>query len=1158
MPIEPQPCGAGGDAAPGMDVEGTLLCDVDALGNVVGVALVEAVYDEATGARTGTRLVNPIDGTPYVAVGTVQPCREGCCPEPVVLCDVQDDGSAVQFVRTYTGQEDGGVQVTDQLLDGTVYAPTGTVGACDTYSQCTPSPNIDLNADCGPGEPVTQQVLLDDTSHPLSNSVFNDDASADPLCGGQWDRPGDELAAPFPVNESFRNTTFDEPGPVLQGTAPYPDLTADVDGAGNGWLQVADINSGTNGIWQVPTPFPTSDGMNAAITFASHDGTVPGGDGMAFVFTDGSVPAQGIQIGGFGNLGLQNWQGGYVAIVLDEYGQTCTCSQAAQGVIDPNPGPCGFCTNTISLQLAGAARQGASCTCCTIASMPLNPKALNQTTRATPARVLTSIIEEGGQTFVSASIDWNDGLGAVQYFDRVNVTACAGPPPATLRMAAYGGSGGAYRAVKEMRDAIARPAGVSNWRGFPITTDPVPACATLISVTGDVDVTFTADDQATGNNNPEAYLWLVNTVTGAVLARDVVSSLPSQIGQAQHLSVTADVAPADLPNLRLYVGAESRDENGIYSSLWENLDVGATATGCPADPVRTLAISAPCPLPVTIVGGSGDGGGGGTTVFNAPSTFEDAPVCMTIGGVTIPGFRREVRAADGNVEVSFLGVDGLPATPETWQAGGCVQRDTEVVELCDVQGSGVSVPFLRVFTYDENGEVVSVENQDANGNPYVPTGVTTMCSVVTLTQEVLCDQGNGGQPFLRSYVRAGGFLASVQDQELDGATAYVAVGPVGNCGTTDADREVVCWTQTSTGDQVHTGTIRHDDALPPPGWLLFDQHQTLVLPTEPGLTFVPCGASGADTEVLTLCDDGPAVPVPFLRRINFDTTGAVTGVVDTDLNGITPYVVTGDAVVCGGVEAAGRDEELLVLCDATPTRFLRRYNYDSTTGALVSIVNTTLDGSTPFAPVGAVGVCTTAIASDFDFLSTVLCDANGTQFIQRLTFNSATGAVTATTNTTLTGGAFVPVGAVSLCSNCCPAVVGSGCTSTGSGFYTAIRSTTGTISLIDSVTGAAVLAANIIPCPSDNTVRTLTAQARQLTNATPWTPGADVAGTLTSLTVTGLSGLWDLVDANGTILTGLPAGLTLMWGAEDDNTLTGPQSVTPQAGASVVANWTQR
>ena len=53
------------------------------------------------------------------------------------------------------------------------------------------------------------------------------------------------------------------------------------------------------------------------------------------------------------------------------------------------------------------------------------------------------------------------------------------------------------------------------------------------------------------------------------------------------------------------------------------------------------------------------------------------------------------------------------------QVGTC-SLDTEIVELCDVQASGVSVPFLRVFTYDENGAVVSVENQDANGAPYAP------------------------------------------------------------------------------------------------------------------------------------------------------------------------------------------------------------------------------------------------------------------------------------------------------------------------------------------------------------------------------------------------------------------------------------------------------
>ncbi|MEU7093022.1 hypothetical protein [Kitasatospora aureofaciens] len=317
-----------------------------------------------------------------------------------------------------------------------------------------------------------------------------------------------------------------------------------------------------------------------------------------------------------------------------------------------------------------------------------------------------------------------------------------------------------------------------------------------------------------------------------------------------------------------------------------------------------------------------------------------------------------------------------------------------------------------------------------------------------------------------------------------------------------------------------------------------------------GYSIEPCGTAG---EPLLLCDDNG----PFLRHVSY-ADGAVS-IRDTTLIG-AHYSAVGSVHSCSASTTGGaaRDEELLVLCDSTPTRFLRRYNYDATTGALIGIVNTTLDGSTPFNPVGAVGVCTTAIATDFDFVVQPLCDSNGTAFFRRLTFNSTTGAVTSTTDTTLGGAAFAPVGTVGLCSNCCPTVVGNGCTNTGSGFYTAIRSTAGAISLIDSVTGAAVAAANIIPCPSDNTVRTLTAQARLIADAdTPWSPGADVVGTLTSVTMTVLSGTATLTDQNGTVLAGLPAGFTATWAVEDDNTLTGPTSIDAIGGSTVV-HWTQR
>lgn len=281
---------------------------------------------------------------------------------------------------------------------------------------------------------------------------------------------------------------------------------------------------------------------------------------------------------------------------------------------------------------------------------------------------------------------------------------------------------------------------------------------------------------------------------------------------------------------------------------------------------------------------------------------------------------------------------------------------------------------------------------------------------------------------------------------------------------------------------------------------------TVVVPD----SWVPGECPVAMNDVI-LCDlQGDGSLVSFLRKY-VQTWSEVLGAQVTELadftlaSPATPYTVTGTVTSC-----TPRDSESVLLCDSAvvPVRFLRTYVY-APSGAVVSFFDTTLAGA-PFVPTGAVGACVvTTSSTDFDFLEEVLCDSNGTAFIRRFTFNSSTGAVSATADLTFAGGVFVPVGAV------------------------------GT-------------------CPSTHPVVTLTAEARAVTNATPWTPGADVVGTLTSVTATGILGLWDLVDASGTAVTGLPVGLTLSWDAEDANTLTGPQSITPQAGSTVIVNWSRK
>ncbi len=595
------------------------------------------------------------------------------------------------------------------------------------------------------------------------------------------------------------------------------------------------------------------------------------------------------------------------------------------------------------------------------------------------------------------------------------------------------------------------------------------------------------------------------------------------------------------------------------------------------------------------------GDGGSSSSGNLVHTYL---VCGTLNGEQRTMSRVVVSDQSGGIIAdTFVDTDGAPVTPDTWQPGDCSGDSPIVGEfiLCDDSG-----PFVRKLMQNAQGGVTSVVNVTLAGAPYTPVGTVVQCaagqtlgavcwntvppdpfshtgfmtldgngdpvlydsdgSVVpqpyalvicpdtAFTTEVLCDFGNANHTFVRHYIISpiSGQSEALWDFELDGSTLYVPVGPVGVCSpaaSVDVELEILCDLAGGNAVPFLRSYVRNSA-----GGIVSFTDNTLT-----GAPFVPGGPVAAcrdvDTEVQVLCDvSGAGVSTPFLRRYSYSAAGLSVGVSDTALDG-SAYTPTGTVGSCA--RPALQDVEVLVLCDSTPTRFLRHIRY-APSGVVLSVTNTTLDGTTAFAPVGAVGTCTTPVATDFDVAEEILCDSNNTAFIRRFTFNSSTGAVTATVNLTLAGGAFVPVGAVGVCTNCCPNVVGNGCTNTGSGFYTAIRATNGTISLIDSVSGAAIVAGNIVPCPTDNTVRTLTAQARQVTNGAPWTPGADVTGTLTSLTVTGVSGLWDMVDANGTALTGLPAGLSLTWNADDDNTLTGPTSVTPQAGASVVAVWTQR
>ncbi|MET8609812.1 hypothetical protein [Streptomyces misionensis] len=65
---------SGAAATPRVDVEPVLLCDVLPDGSVAATVLVEPVYDTSSGARVGTRIVDPATGTTYTPTGTLIAC----------------------------------------------------------------------------------------------------------------------------------------------------------------------------------------------------------------------------------------------------------------------------------------------------------------------------------------------------------------------------------------------------------------------------------------------------------------------------------------------------------------------------------------------------------------------------------------------------------------------------------------------------------------------------------------------------------------------------------------------------------------------------------------------------------------------------------------------------------------------------------------------------------------------------------------------------------------------------------------------------------------------------------------------------------------------------------------------------------------------------
>jgi hypothetical protein len=310
--------------------------------------------------------------------------------------------------------------------------------------------------------------------------------------------------------------------------------------------------------------------------------------------------------------------------------------------------------------------------------------------------------------------------------------------------------------------------------------------------------------------------------------------------------------------------------------------------------------------------------------------------------------------------------------------------------------------------------------------------------------EVLCDDSTAPPtPFLRRYVLdcSTGEVAGLVDTELDGTTPYAVVGDVVTCDGSVTlpvpnvpDGEIVCF------DSGPSPLVRLTVYDPNTGAIVAGPFFRDIIT---GAAVVPTGTpiacpevDSADVEQEILCDDGFDPPALFLRRYTY-IDGAFSSSDDFELDGSTPYVLTGDPVECPVTVANFPDDnEYLVLCDFPPlfpaggtaVQFLRRYDVDEA-GTVVA-VDTELDGITPYALM-AGGSVATCEAGQRDFEPEVLCDlgAGGLQFLRRYR-DTILGVVAS--DTLLDGTtAYVVIGPVASCTEVTgpgggPVVIGDG------------------------------------------------------------------------------------------------------------------------------------
>jgi hypothetical protein len=436
------------------------------------------------------------------------------------------------------------------------------------------------------------------------------------------------------------------------------------------------------------------------------------------------------------------------------------------------------------------------------------------------------------------------------------------------------------------------------------------------------------------------YSWVGDTASFEDVALDGVTPYVVT-GTVGVCSATADceaqTTPAATLGLCLANGTPiavvvTRDCTGtVTQDGWLNLTTGTYTAGDP--PVGTMACGNPRSISTT-----------GTFCDVDPATGDVLGLVLIEYTYGADGAVAAVRLVDATTGQTYT-----PQGEVTTCPAGVEQPERDLVQLCDTAGDGTVTEFVRDYSRDENGQITGHADYLLDGTTYTPAGTVGRCVDQCRDCEtlVLCDAAASKPATIAGTTSSG---------TLSNGVGWSATGPAPFAPNRQSDG-AAWWGMGLFPNQVTPLTT-------------YTFSEPVTVDFSVALVYIDSTNAGSNTVQLP----AGAIPLSLPPGYTYDpTTRILRG--DSTLTGCTinnPTRAASARFRVIGVSSFGLQylgpRALVTACQrfgnwqfgaldvSLGGQFLRTVCRDCT-GATTSVTDTLLDGSTPYTPIGLVGVC---------------------------------------------------------------------------------------------------------------------------------------------------------------------------------------------------------